>query len=82
MSGFTQVKMSAFNFRKEDLIDQKDIRLFIIVNTRWMGYKTINSNDFITLDSLYESNLFLSLIVLSLTIISCIRYANTEHIDI
>ncbi len=26
MSGFTQVKMSAFNFRKEDIIDQKDIR--------------------------------------------------------
>ncbi len=26
MSGFTQVKMSAFNFRKEDRIDPKDIR--------------------------------------------------------
>jgi hypothetical protein len=26
MSGFTQVKMSAFNFRKEDIIDPKDIK--------------------------------------------------------
>ena len=25
MSGFTQVKMSAFNIIKEDIIDQKDI---------------------------------------------------------